>query len=237
MGSTPDGTDQLRNSMYGGRSRHSGRARHANGGFTQQFSSTPPGASRQQSARRQSGRAMPPGLSPQAPGTGQPDASTPPGGSTHQSGSSKQSPGTKQRFPRYLAHGDVGKGLKQGSLIRASIRVNIQECSQAFATVPGLPSDLMIRVRHLPFVRPLIAPCRSTDLACQVLLHRQGVWPRDSLSQPLSCSSACLLILESWRLETRFAQKDVCPFTGFCLQGDVRLVPHDLVLQAGLPFI
>ena len=124
---------------------------------------------------------MPPGLSPQVPGTGLPEAFTPPSGSMHQSSSSKQSPGAKQRFPHYLAHEDVGKGLKQSSLMRASIRVNMQDRSQAFATVPGLPSDLMIRVRQLPLVRPLIAPCRSTDLACHVLLHRQGVWPCNSL--------------------------------------------------------
>ena len=177
MGSTPDGAEQPGDSVHGGRSRHSGRARHVNGNSSQQFSSTPPGASGQQRACRQSGRAMPPGLSPQVPEKGLPEAVTPPSGSMHQSSSSKQSSGAKQRFPHYLAHEDVGKGLKQGSLMRASIRVNMQDRSQAFATVPGLPSDLIIRVRHLPFVRPLTAPCRSTDLAYHVLLHRQSVWP------------------------------------------------------------
>ena len=161
MGSPSDGAELPGNSMHGGRSRHSGRARHANGSSTRQFSSTPPGASGQQSARRQSGRAMPPGLSPQAPGKGLPEAFTLPSGSLHQSSSSKQSPGAKQRFPHYLVHEDVGKGLKKGTLMRASIRVSMQDRSQAFATVPGLPSDLMIRVCHLPFLRPLLAPCSS----------------------------------------------------------------------------
>lgn len=59
----------------------------------------------------------------------------------------RQSGRPKQRYPQYLPSELVGQGLKKGALIRASIRINAQDRTQAFATVPGLPSDLMIRVR------------------------------------------------------------------------------------------
>jgi len=59
---------------------------------------------------------------------------------------SRQSGGPKQRYPQYMAHDQVGQGLKKGVLIRATIRISAQDRSQAFATVPGLPSDLMLRV-------------------------------------------------------------------------------------------
>ena len=59
---------------------------------------------------------------------------------------SRQSGGPKQRHPQYMAHDQVGQGLKKGVLIRTTIRISAQDRSQAFATVPGLPSDLMLRV-------------------------------------------------------------------------------------------
>ena len=61
--------------------------------------------------------------------------------------SSSRRSGSKQRYPQYLPSDVVGQGLKKGTLIRATIRINAQDRTQAFATVPGLPSDLMIRVR------------------------------------------------------------------------------------------
>ena len=54
---------------------------------------------------------------------------------------------SQQRFPQHLDHDEVGKGLKQGVLLKTIIRFNAQDRQQAFATIEGLPSDLMIRVR------------------------------------------------------------------------------------------
>ena len=56
---------------------------------------------------------------------------------------------SQQRFPQHLSHHDTGKGLKQGVFLKAVIRFNAQDRNQAFATIEGLPSDLMIRVRSL----------------------------------------------------------------------------------------
>ena len=52
----------------------------------------------------------------------------------------------KQRYKEHLGHAELAQGLKRGALLRVPIRVNAHDRSQAFATVPGLPSDLMIRV-------------------------------------------------------------------------------------------
>ena len=56
----------------------------------------------------------------------------------------------KQRYKEHLGHAELAQGLKGGALLRAPIRVNAHDRSQAFATAPGLPSDLMIRVGALP---------------------------------------------------------------------------------------
>jgi DIS3-like exonuclease 2 len=68
--------------------------------------------------------------------------------------------GRKQRFKEHLKHEELGQGLKRGSLFRAPFRSNAHDRTQAFATVAGLPSDLMIRVRTaLPLPLAISAPC------------------------------------------------------------------------------
>jgi DIS3-like exonuclease 2 len=52
----------------------------------------------------------------------------------------------KLRYPEHMGQEELMRGLKRGLLFRASIRVNASDRSQAFATLPGLPSDVMIRV-------------------------------------------------------------------------------------------
>lgn len=53
----------------------------------------------------------------------------------------------KLRYPEYLGHEALGQGLKTGTLFRAVMRLNASDRTQGFATLEGLPSDLMIRVR------------------------------------------------------------------------------------------
>ena len=116
------------------------------------------GGNRRGRRLRQFGSSPQPGiLTPQAPPE-QCAPHTPPAAMLHQ-GQTDQSPASsqpsgsrqsgrpKQRYPQHLASELVGQGLKKGALIRACIRINAQDRSQAFATVPGLPTDLMIRVR------------------------------------------------------------------------------------------
>ncbi|BDA45360.1 DIS3-like exonuclease 2 [Coccomyxa sp. Obi] len=51
----------------------------------------------------------------------------------------------KTRFPVYASHEELGQGLKKGHFFKGAIRVNAHDRSQAYVTLPGLPSDLMIR--------------------------------------------------------------------------------------------
>lgn len=52
----------------------------------------------------------------------------------------------KMRFPAYASHEELGTGLKKGLYFKGPIRVNAHDRSQAYITLAGLPSDLMIRV-------------------------------------------------------------------------------------------
>ena len=72
---------------------------------------------------------------------------------------------SQQRFPQHLGHDDVGKGLKQGILLKTTIRFNAQDRQQAFATIEGLPSDLMIRVRSCMQKEIIVT---STSCLCSV---------------------------------------------------------------------
>ena len=100
--------------------------------------------------------------------------------------------GRKQRYREHLSHEELGQGLKRGSLFRAPFRVNAHDRTQAFATVPGLPSDLMIRVRlrlwlpdapysagadgsrafrrNMPMPRPACG-CQTAMRVCPYLCH------------------------------------------------------------------
>ncbi len=95
--------------------------------------------SAQSSGYGQSGISTPLAMMQQGQAAQSPDSALP-------SGSRRSS--SKQRYPQYLPSEALGQGLKKGALIRATIRINAQDRTQAFATVPGLPSDLMIRVGH-----------------------------------------------------------------------------------------
>ncbi len=66
--------------------------------------------------------------------------------------------GRKLRYPAYSSREELGHGLKKGSYFKGPIRVNAHDRSQAYITLPGLPSDLMIRVR--PLIRT-ISPFKS----------------------------------------------------------------------------
>ena len=135
-----ESSSQSQNSSQSGGNRRARRAR--------QFSnSSQPSISMSHSTPEQCPRELPP---PAVAQEGQPDQSA----ASAQQSRSRQS---KHRYPHYLAPEEVGQGLKRGALIRATIRINAQDRAQAFATVPGLPSDLMIRVR--PHSTP-------TEIAC-----------------------------------------------------------------------
>lgn len=51
----------------------------------------------------------------------------------------------KTRFTEYLTRDEVARGIKSGQLFRASYRVNLFDCKEAYCTVPGLPHDVLIR--------------------------------------------------------------------------------------------
>ena len=78
---------------------------------------------------------------------------------------------SQQRYSQHLGHDDVGKGLKQGVLLKTIIRFNAQDRQQAFATIEGLPSDLMIRVRSRTqkekSVTSILCLCSVSDIECQ----------------------------------------------------------------------
>ena len=42
---------------------------------------------------------------------------------------------------------ELQRGLKTGGLFRALFRTNPSDRTQAFCTLPGLPSDIFVRVR------------------------------------------------------------------------------------------
>ena len=122
---------------------------------------------RQFSHSAQPGTSMPQGTPEQCPQEPSPATAAQEGQTDQSAAPAQRSSGSrhsKQRYPHYLASEEVGQGLKMGALIRATIRINPQDRAQAFATVPGLPSDLMIRVR--PQYRQMCMP----QAECQSLL-------------------------------------------------------------------
>ena len=78
---------------------------------------------------------------------------------------------SQQRFLQHLGHDELGKGLKQGVLLKTIMRFNAQDRQQAFATIEGLPSDLMIRVRsHMHkgiIMTSTLCLCSVSDIQCQ----------------------------------------------------------------------
>lgn len=79
----------------------------------------------------------------------------------------------KARFPAYASHEELGQGLKRGQYFKANLRVNAHDRSQAFATLPDLPSDLMIRVIPL-FLVSCCMPFKVLPVCSRCLL-RQSV--------------------------------------------------------------
>ncbi len=75
----------------------------------------------------------------------------------------------KARFPAYASHEELGQGLKKGRYFKGALRVNAHDRSQAYVTIPGLPSDLMIRARTY-FVLQLIWLALEKNLQVNMLL-------------------------------------------------------------------
>ena len=53
----------------------------------------------------------------------------------------------KARFAPHWEGPALQQGLKSGQLFRATLRVNPSDRSQGFVTIPGLPSDILIKAR------------------------------------------------------------------------------------------
>ncbi len=88
----------------------------------------------------------------------------------------------KMRFPAYASHEELGQGLKKGRFFKGAIRVNAHDRSQAYVTIPGLPSDLMIRVCPRS-----VAVCHSVPLVEAL----RKMWPSHVIG-PCACSTTVL---------------------------------------------
>ena len=65
-------------------------------------------------------------------------------------GPKSRSRSKRARFAPHWERERLQAALKTGGAFRAALRFNAGDRAQAFATLPGLRTDLMIRVRLLP---------------------------------------------------------------------------------------
>lgn len=56
------------------------------------------------------------------------------------------------------------QGLKSGALFRATFRTNPSDRTQGYCTLPGLPTDVFVRVRRLAAaVARVLSACLGTQ--------------------------------------------------------------------------
>jgi hypothetical protein len=63
------------------------------------------------------------------------------------SSSSSRARTKKVLFPEHATRAELQRGLKNGVLFRAQFRTNAADRTQGYCTVPGLPTDIFIKVR------------------------------------------------------------------------------------------